>query len=77
MSPNLTEAKEPSIELPELIADREVIVKKPGKYLDMNIKESCFIFWLDLEQLSDQKKIIGRGGLLKCLEFFFMSSSSP
>ena len=45
MSPNLTEAKEPSIEMPELIADRELIVKKPGKYLDINIKESCFIFW--------------------------------
>ena len=42
MSPNLTEAKEPSIEMPELIADREVIVKKPGK-------ESFFIFWVDLK----------------------------
>ena len=47
MSPNLTEAKEPSIEMPELIADREVIVKKPGK-------ESFFIFWVDLKQLSVQ-----------------------
>ena len=47
MSPNLTEAKEPSIEMPELIADREVIVKKPGK-------ESFFTFWVDLKQLSVQ-----------------------
>ena len=49
MSPNLTEAKEPSIEMPELIADREVIVKKPGK-------ESFFIFWVDLLSVQIRQK---------------------
>ena len=68
MSPNLTEAKEPSIEMPELIADREVIVKKPGKEFFYILGRPKTIVSSDQTKIENSKNIF---------ETFSMSSSGP